>query len=324
MTDAMRTHRAVFALAVIASLTACKKDADAPAKQPPPSATIDAKVAPAAAPDAASKPASTDAAPTADGPVKAFFYEVTKDGKTSHLLGTMHIGVDPTRLPPAVYASLDKSKAFAMETNLMDPSLIGDIMRQDGKTLEDDLGPDYWKKLQDAIGANMADNLKNMKPSAAASVLELRGLPMTQPMDLVLLQRAQKNGAKIVYLEEARLQEKILDKWLDVQGLKEMLDDIASGQDKNQEMLDAYVQGNEDVVSKLTADKSSWKRSPAEFDAMMKDLLYDRNASWIPELEKMFTDGDAFVAVGAAHLIGDRSVTDLLKKDGFTITRVGQ
>jgi uncharacterized protein YbaP (TraB family) len=52
----------------------------------------------------------------------------------------------------------------------------------------------------------------------------------------------------------------------------------------------------------------------------MEDILYKRNESWIPTLERIH--GDAFIAVGAMHLVGKRSVLDLLKQKGYTITRI--
>jgi uncharacterized protein YbaP (TraB family) len=323
MTTAMRTpsRTSLAVLALVAFLGACKKDS--PKTSTPADAAVAAKPADAGAGSTTPPPGDAAVAPT--GKVKAFFYAVEKDGKTSHLLGTMHMGVDPARLPDNVYAALGKSKQFAMETNIMDPSLLSSLQRDDGKTLEDELGPDYWKKLETALGPQMANGLKNMKASTAAAVLELKGLPMTQPMDLVLLQKGKDAGAEVIYLEEAKLQQKLLDKWLDARALKMMLDEADKGDNKNQEMLSAYESGDETVVEKLTFDKEAWKqagRDEKEFDQMLEELLLDRNASWIPAIEKMIAKGDAFIAVGAAHLIGKGSVLELLRAKGYTVNRV--
>jgi len=325
MTPGMRSpSRASLAvtLAVVALLGACKKESPAQKKATTPA---DASVAVQAG-DAGAPPTTVDAAAASNEKVRAFFYTVEKDGKTSHLFGTMHMGVEPERLPDTVYAALAKAKTFAMEANIMDPTLLSSLLRDDGKTLEDELGPDYWKKLETALGdPNLAKGLRGMKASTAAAVLELRGLPQTNPMDLVLLQKGKDAGAAIVYLEEAKLQQKLLDKWLDVRALKMMLDEADKGEDKNQEMLSAYISGDEAAVEKLTYDKSAWKqagRDEKEFDQMLDELLLRRNASWIPAIEKMIATGDAFVAVGAAHLIGKGSVLDLLRQKGYTVSRV--
>ena len=54
----------------------------------------------------------------------------------------------------------------------------------------------------------------------------------------------------------------------------------------------------------------------------MDELLFQRNAAWIPALEKLIDTGSAFVAVGAMHLSGPRSVLDLLAQRGYTVARV--
>jgi uncharacterized protein YbaP (TraB family) len=285
--------------------------------------------APALTPDAggaATRPPA-DAAPIvpADGPVRAFFYQVEKDGKVNHILGTMHMGIDSKRLPAAVSQALDKAKIFAMEANAMDPSLIANLKRTDGKTLQDELGPEHWKKLEEVLGADLAKGINGMKASTAAALLEIHGMPMTQPMDLALLMQAKSNGAKIVYLEEASLQQALLDRWLDARMVKVMLDRIAESKDKTKAMLDAYVAGDEAAVEKLTNDRTGWAdtgRPDSDYDLMMKELLADRNASWIAPLEKMFAGGGGFAAVGAAHLIGKGSVLELLRAKGYEITRV--
>jgi uncharacterized protein YbaP (TraB family) len=42
----------------------------------------------------------------------------------------------------------------------------------------------------------------------------------------------------------------------------------------------------------------------------------------VPELEQLHAAGGAFVAVGAMHLIGKRSVLDMLRQRGYQVTRL--
>lgn len=64
--------------------------------------------------------------------------------------------------------------------------------------------------------------------------------------------------------------------------------------------------------------------SAADLDQIAEEMVYKRNADWIPKLEKMFERGDVFVAVGADHLIGTRGVVALLEARRFKVTRVTQ
>ncbi len=48
-----------------------------------------------------------------------------------------------------------------------------------------------------------------------------------------------------------------------------------------------------------------------------------RNRAWIPQLAELMANGDpVFAAVGAGHLVGPDSVVDLLKAEGYTVTRL--
>ena len=72
-------------------------------------------------------------------------------------------------------------------------------------------------------------------------------------------------------------------------------------------------------------ERAEWKkfgRSEAEYDRMMDEMLYERNASWIEPIERLHAAGGGFIAVGAMHLVGQRSVLDLLRQRGYKVTRL--
>src|SRR5882724_1462150 len=130
------------------------------------------------------KPQSKSAETKRDQLPHPLLWSIEKDGKTSFALGTFHLGIDPRkRLPDLVWQKLDAEPAFATETDLSDPSLAKDIMaRPDGKTLHDELGDAYWKKLEAALTPDGAKRVNAMRPTIAATMLSMRGLPITEPM----------------------------------------------------------------------------------------------------------------------------------------------
>src|SRR5687767_5525639 len=87
---------------------------------------------------------------TVDTLKRPMLWSFAKDGKTSYAFGTMHVGVDPQRLPPVVWQRLEAASSFAMETDASDASILGLGQRASG-TLRDDLGPVYWAKLEKLI-----------------------------------------------------------------------------------------------------------------------------------------------------------------------------
>lgn len=311
---------------------ACKSTPKSePAPSPPPTAASEPKVAapePAAAGSAApaNDPWKKDAPKQKDPLPHPMFWSIEKDGKTSYALGTIHLGVDAeARLPQLVWDKLDAAKTFAMETDLTDPSLMK-ITQCDKCSLHRDLGDAYWKKLEDALTPPIAKSVDGMKPMVAATVLSMKGLPQTAPMDGILLGRAQNQKKEIVYLELASKEAAVLEKWMNVKALRAMLDDAANLESNTKEMLDAYVAGDEQKMVKSSeeerADALKHGYTAAEYDQQMQDLLYERNSSWIPAIEKLHAAGGGFIAVGAMHLIGKKSVLELLAAKGYKVTRL--
>lgn len=53
-----------------------------------------------------------------------------------------------------------------------------------------------------------------------------------------------------------------------------------------------------------------------------KEILYDRNYSWMKVIPDIIKEKSTFIAVGAVHLGGEEGLIDLLKKEGYTIEPV--
>jgi uncharacterized protein len=270
-----------------------------------------------------SHPEATGAATPLSHPL---FWSVEKAGKTTYFLGTMHVGVDAEkRLPAIVWSKFHAAKSFAMEADLEAPEAAS-LLKPTASSLRQDLGDGYWKKLEDAMGPSVAGSLDHLPPMIPAAVLAVRGLPPTSPMDKVLSEHAVGEHKQQVFLEPVTRQLAILGKWMDVKALKMILDELPEGERHAKAMLDAYVEGDEQAIVALSDrekdDALHHGYTAAEYDQEMDEMLYQRNASWIDALEKLHAEGGGFVAVGALHLVGPRSVLDLLAHKGYQVTRI--
>jgi uncharacterized protein len=212
-----------------------------------------------------------------------------------------------------------------METDLTDPALQK-VLECNNCSLKRDLGPVYWKKLEDILTPAVAARIEPMKPMVAATMMSLRGLPMTTQMDTLLLARAQNGKKTIVYLEEAKDEAAILEKWMNIKALKSMLDDIEWSDNHTKEMLAAYLAGDDKRMIAMSEEERAkglkHGYTAKELDESMQDMLYTRNANWIAPIEKAHAAGGVFVAVGAMHLVGPKNVLELLEKKGYKISRV--
>ena len=62
----------------------------------------------------------------------------------------------------------------------------------------------------------------------------------------------------------------------------------------------------------------------AETPAVLEILLVDRNQNWIPVIEeKLAGDKNVMFIVGAAHLVGEGSVVQLLEDKGHKLVQLG-
>jgi uncharacterized protein YbaP (TraB family) len=316
----------VSLLAVGCSASAPSPQASPPPPQPEPTAKQDQPPAAPANENAVAEDPWAQPAGKKDPIARPFFWSLEKAGKTSYALGTIHLGVDAElRLPQIVWDKLDSAKTFAMEMDTGDVGVTGMGARSKG-TLEADLGPEYWEKFKKLVGPQVAAGLNKMKPLIAVTMLSMRGLPITPPMDGVLHGRAINQKKGLVYLETAGKQVALLEKYLDVKMLKMMIDDGDKAIEQTKEMLAAYLDGDDVKMIALSesqrADSIKAGYSAKEYDAFMNEILYKRNADWIPAIEKLHAAGGGFIAVGAAHLFGKKSVIELLEKKGYKVTRL--
>ncbi len=280
---------------------------------------------PAAEPPLISRPRVERITPTNPLP-RPLFWSIEKDGKTSYALGTIHIGVDAKqRLPAIVWDKLDSAPVFAMEADTNDPALANAVACANC-SLRRDLSPEQYARLEEALSPFEVKAVDAMKPMAATVLLSMRAIEKTSPMDGELRQRAAAAGKQVVFLEGANVQIAALDKWMNLRALKMLLADLPGADALVKQTFEAYVAGDDAGMlavserERVAALKLGY--TPEEYTAQMEDLLYARNAAWIASIEKLHASGGGFIAVGAMHLIGDRSVLDLLGRKGYRIQRV--
>lgn len=258
--------------------------------------------------------------------IKPFMWVAERDGHSTVLFGTMHIGVDPLRqIPAAVWSRFDLAPAFAMETNPDDAARIN-AARTDGGSLRNDLGGDKWQTLEALIGASAARRVDTLKPYVAATLVASSGLPHAPAMDAALLARARSANKRVVFLEPIESQIGALETWMTTRELADMLDDTPAVIARSKQLLAAYVSGEDARVQQVVdAERRAalqHGRTEADYREQMADLLDRRNATWIPILERFHAEGGGFVAVGTLHLLGPGSVAELLRQRGYRITRL--
>ena len=171
-------------------------------------------------------------------------------------------------------------------------------------------------------GDALAGQFDGMKPwmvGLTMSILPLtfEGYDPNSGVEKVLLSKAP--GKQTGALETAEFQLGIFD-GMSQDAQITFLMEAATGLDKTKPMLDRmvaeWVEGDADQLAAVMNESMD---DPAVADA----LLYARNRNWAEWIDtRLDTPGTVFIAVGAGHLAGAKSVQDYLAQKGITVSRV--
>ena len=159
-------------------------------------------------------------------------------------------------------------------------------------------------------------------PAITLSVLPLTklGYDPEQGAEKLLTAHAKKAGKPVAGLETLSEQLGFFDILPETQQVAFLnavvkdLDKLGSQLDK---MVVLWAKGDPDGLA------VAMNESMAATPELAKTLLWDRNARWADQLKtRMDKPGTVFVAVGAGHLAGEKSVQDYLEAQGLTAKRV--
>ena len=258
----------------------------------------------------------------------ALLWKVTKDNQKAYLYGTIHISCNAS-LDEQIEKALAKSDELMLEIDLSDPSLQMKMMQKmmlpDQKDASDYLPDEDYKLLENYIDENVKAipsfaMIKNMKPILVSSLITQSLLTCDNKTgyDQLLLQKAQEEDMAISGLETIDDQMSALDGIPAKQVYNEIIESIKDDQQEDIEMLNQMM---DDYNNK---NLQSLKKLFEESDSVVNDFtdvaLDERNKNWIPVIKDKMEESQAFIAFGAAHLIGEQGVIQLLRSEGYEVT----
>jgi uncharacterized protein YbaP (TraB family) len=248
--------------------------------------------------------------------------------KPSYLFATVH-SADPrvTTIAPSVLEALDACTSFHPEIELspeLAAAMASRIFSPAAPDLRTMLPPPLWQRVL-AAGARLGvpeELLHRLSPGFAALLFAApaKQTDIMATVDGQLYARSQSRRLPIAAPETLDAQLDLFDQLKPAQALAllaQSLDDFEAGQPQLSRLLAAYVAGDE---SRIAATVAADFNDPAVKD-LAEPLLYRRNQIMAARIEPELRRGGAFVAVGAAHLIGPRSIIALLRARGFKISR---
>ncbi len=262
-------------------------------------------------------------------------WSVTSGNNTVYLGGTMHL-LRPSDYPlPEEYEqAYQASSEIYFETDISamnDLSVQAQMLQQltysDGRTLESVLNEEAYSALSDhvaSIGMPM-EMLQTFKPGLLVSTLqifEFQRLGFTpQGVDTYFNTRAISDAKTRGQLET--VQEQIgflaaMGEGNESEFILLSLSDLDETEEVMEAMIQAWRSGDNAKLSEMfVIDMKA--EAPELYDA----LLVQRNLNWLPLIDQMLTDEDTeFVLVGAAHLVGEDGLLNLLSARGYQIKQL--
>ncbi|MFP5077430.1 TraB/GumN family protein [Rhizobium sp. YIM 134829] len=277
---------------------------------------------------------------------EGLLWRIDKPGVApSYLLGTMHV-TDPRVLamPKGAAEAYDKAGTIIVESDeiadetkasaamLSRPDLS---MFTDGKSLDDFLSADDKATLEAGLKARGVPLglVARMKPWMIAGFVALPACEMRRKqegatfLDQTLAKRALAEGKRLKGLETLVEQLEAINALpisFHVASLVETIKLGSLADDVMTTTTDLYLQGRTGAVMPLMNQVAldQGQDDTADSVAFEQRIVTDRNHVMASRAAPILNEGNAFMAIGALHLPGEEGVVELLRKEGFSVTRV--
>lgn len=266
-----------------------------------------------------------------------FLWEITdiENKNTTYLLGSIHLGNEKLfPLPNKILDAFDKSGTLVLEINLneIDPFVIAQkAMYFDERTLENSLSNETYSILSQKLESSgfTKEIYNKFKPWFAAMVASVlnytdEGLSSEYGIDEYFLKKANEKGLPIDQLETANEQINIFDSLPD--SLNNLVVDFiltgsANGKTNIDELIEAYIKGDEKAISKFMIDSEN--ENSEIYRLFNERLLTNRNKKMADKIDQFHKSGKKhFIIAGTAHFIGKDGIIELLKNKNYFIRRL--
>jgi uncharacterized protein YbaP (TraB family) len=266
----------------------------------------------------------------------SFVWKATsKQGGIVYLAGSVHLlSANYYPLNPAFDAAFTASDLLVEEVDLGDMRspesqmlMLTRGMLPAGQSLEKIVSAATYELVSakiEALGLPRGP-LNQFKPWALALTLQLlewqkagfnADLGLDKHFyDLAVATKKSVQGLETVAFQISRFDEMSME--LQDRFLSETLEELEATKAAVTKLADAWKSGDAAAVESIVL--SDLKGEPEIYQR----LLVDRHRTWLPKLEALFSrPRPAFVVVGAAHLVGEDGLLEMLRSKGYIIEQL--
>jgi uncharacterized protein YbaP (TraB family) len=299
----------------------------------------------ATAADAASAPAPTACPPVAQPPTpeqiqaaqrdardRGFLWRITKNGRSSYLYGTLHLGRMPWVFAgPRLREAQANTDTLALELDLTDPAVLQSPppAATAPMPLTDALRARLSRQIAAACVPEAAlQKLNPLMQAITLTVLAARweGLDASFAQEIVLATAARVQQRPIVSLESAQSQLAVLlptDPAEAQRLLDQSLEQLEKGRARPllRRLADAWAEGKLQEIENY-AQWCECADTPQDRE-FLRRLNDERNTPMAERIDALHGEGKrVLAAVGALHMTGEQGLPRLMATRGYTVERL--
>ena len=252
---------------------------------------------------------------------KSLLWEISGNGlsKSSYLYGTIHmICGNDYLLSDKTKKAFTASDNLVLEVNLSDPKelSVAQQLAYGKEPLSKTLSPEQLNDLDALLQKRTGMTVKQVDKFSLMTVMSLItmksfGCVDIKSYEMEFIAMAKESDKSVTGFETLQSQMDFLSKGYSDAEMITMLQE--SNDDTTKKMVQNYIQENlPELYKDITAPKVMNENAK-------KWLLDVRNENWVVKMPDMMKDKSTFFAVGAAHLLDEQGVINLLRKKGYIV-----
>ncbi len=284
--------------------------------------------------------------------ITPLMYKVTKNGSDNviYLFGSMHlVNLKEFDFPKYVLDAYENSDYLAVEADIIAVQQQKDFatnyllssMYSDGTTIKNHISESTYNKLVKFLEEHYMYNeqLDIYKASFFESIIsniivQEAGINSEDGVDTFFLKKAKKENKNVLEVESYEFQENLLNSFPDrlyELSIISAIDNFDAQVKEMQRLYKIWKNGNEEELVELIKEDSldTIEGITAEDKKLINNYNYEvvdkRNIGMKEKFNSYFNNNQKVLfMVGAAHIVGENGLANLLKQEGYTITAINR
>jgi len=265
---------------------------------------------------------------------KGIFWQIKKSGTTpSYIFGTIHS--EDTRvnqLPDKIRAYFEKADSVSLEMLLDMPTMLkasaAMIITDDEQSLDKLIDKELFTQVTEALRQYQVPPtiVEKLKPWAIVATLSTPPPKSGEFLDLLLYKDAMKLKIDTYGLEKVEEQLAVFEELsLETQIilLKETIKHIDEMPMMFTKLHELYLQRDLTELQKFSIEymmKNSENKDLT--NKFYQRIVNERNITMVERMLKRLQEGNAFIAIGALHLPGEKGILKLLENKGYKVKSI--